>query len=93
MIPRIYQDLEKYVHLNKVLVIYGPRRVGKTVLLTNYLKQISLSYKLDNGDDIFVQEVFNSQSIKRISQYVQGYELIVIDEAQNIENIGLGLKF
>ena len=34
---------------NKVLVIYGPRRVGKTTLLQNYLKQTTLKYKLDFG--------------------------------------------
>lgn len=92
MIPRIYQDLAKYVQDNKVLVIYGPRRVGKTVLLTSFLKSSGLKYKLDNGDDISVQEVFNSQSIEQVKRYVEGYELIAIDEAQNIENIGLGLK-
>lgn len=92
MIPRIYQDLKHYVQKNKVLIIYGPRRVGKTVLLTNFLSKSGLKYKLDNGDDISVQEVFSSQSIEQIKRYVEGYELIAIDEAQNIENIGLGLK-
>lgn len=88
MIPRIYTDLGEYIKPNKVLVLYGPRRVGKTYLLTNYLKQSNLKYKIDNGDDISVQEIFNSQSIERIKQYAQGYDLIAIDEAQNIENIG-----
>ncbi len=92
MIPRIYDSLDSYIHPNKVLVIYGPRRVGKTVLLTNFLKDSHLRYKLSNGDDISVQEVFNSQSIEKIAAYAQGYDLIAIDEAQNIENIGLGLK-
>lgn len=92
MIPRIYTDLGEYIKPNKVLVLYGPRRVGKTYLLTNYLKQSNLKYKIDNGDDISVQEIFNSQSIERIKQYAQGYDLIAIDEAQNIENIGTSLK-
>ena len=92
MIPRIYSDLAKYLIPNKVLVIYGPRRVGKTVLLTNFLKQSGLKTKLVNGDDILVQEVFNSQSVDHIRRYTEGYELIAVDEAQNIENIGLGLK-
>lgn len=92
MIPRIYTDLGEYIKPNKVLVLYGPRRVGKTYLLTNFLKQSKLKYKIDNGDDVSVQEVFNSQSIEKIKQYAQGYDLIAIDEAQNIENIGTGLK-
>ena len=92
MIPRIYTDLGQYIQPNKVLVLYGPRRVGKTFLLTNFLNKSKLKYKLDNGDDASVQEVFNSQSIERIRQYALGYGLIAIDEAQNIENIGMGLK-
>lgn len=92
MIPRIYADLKQFIHPNKVLVIYGPRRVGKTFLLTNFLPKLRLKYKLVNGDDLSVQEVFNSQSIDKIKHFTEGYELIVIDEAQNIENIGIGLK-
>lgn len=92
MIPRVYKDLGHYVHSNKVLVIYGPRRVGKTVLLTNYLNQTNLKFKLDNGDDLSLQEIFVSQSIDRLKRYAEGYDLIAIDEAQNIENIGMGLK-
>ncbi|MBI2596532.1 ATP-binding protein [Candidatus Daviesbacteria bacterium] len=92
MIPRIYEDLGHYISPGRVIVIYGPRRVGKTVLLTGFLNRSGLKYKLDNGDDISVQEVFNSQSINRIRRFTEGYELIAIDEAQNIENIGLGLK-
>ena len=92
MIPRIYANLEDYVQPNKVLIIYGPRRVGKTVLLTNFLNRSKLQYKLVNGDDISVAEVFNSQSIEKIKRFTDRYELIAIDEAQNIEDIGLGLK-
>lgn len=92
MILRIYQDLGKYIRPNKVLVIYGPRRVGKTVLLTSFLRGSKLKYKLVNGDDLSVQEVFSSQSIDSLRRFTEGYELVAIDEAQNIENIGLGLK-
>lgn len=62
------------------------------MLLTNFLNQSSLKYKLVNGDDISIQEIFNSQSIEQISRFAEGYDLIAIDEAQNIKNIGLGLK-
>lgn len=92
MIPRIYNDLAKYIHPGKALIIYGPRRVGKTVLLTNYLKGTNLKYKLDNGDDLSLQELFGTQSIDKLQNYVAGYDLLAIDEAQNIENIGSSLK-
>ncbi len=55
MIPRTYEPLDTYLQPNKVLVIYGPRRVGKTTLLQNFLATTSLKYKLDSGDNIRIQ--------------------------------------
>lgn len=92
MLPRFYNKLEKLIKPQKVLVIYGPRRVGKTTLLKNYLDQTSFKYKLDTGDNIRTQQVLSSQDFTQILEYAQGYELIAIDEAQNIPNIGMGLK-
>lgn len=92
MIKRFYDDLSKYLFPNKVLIIYGPRRVGKTVLLNKFLSSTKLKYKLVNGDDLDVQTVLSSQRIELIKEYTQGYELLAIDEAQKIPNIGMGLK-
>ena len=91
-IPRIYDDLNKYLKSNKVLIIYGPRQVGKTTLLHDFLSKTKLKYKLDSGDNIKTRDVLGSQDIKLISEYVRGYEMLAIDEAQRISNIGIGLK-
>jgi len=92
MFHRAYEPLEQYVQPNRVLLIYGPRRVGKTTLLQNLLSQTSLKYKLDSGDNIRTQQILSSQDFGQILAYVEGYELLAIDEAQNIPNIGMGLK-
>ena len=91
MIKRYY-NLEKLIKSGKVLIIYGPRRVGKTTLLNDFLSKTKLKYKLDSGDSIKVQQILSSQDFSQIKEYVSGYELIAIDEAQQIPNIGLGLK-
>ena len=92
MIERNYDNLNNFVKKGKVLVIYGPRRVGKTTLLQNYLKKIELKYKLDSGDNIKIQNLLSSQDFSQILDYAEGYELIAIDEAQQVPNIGMGLK-
>lgn len=92
MIKRHFSDIEPFLHQNKVLVIYGPRRVGKTTLLTQYLNKTKLKYRLDSGDNIRVQEVLSSRDFNAIKEYAAGYELIAIDEAQQIPGIGMGLK-
>lgn len=91
MIKRIY-NLEKLIQKNKVLVIYGPRRVGKTTLLKNFLNKTKLKYKLDSGDNLRSQDILKSQDFPRIIEYVSDNELIALDEAQQIPNIGMGLK-
>ena len=92
MFKRAYEPLEPLLLPNKVLVVYGPRRVGKTTLLQNFLKQTDLKYKLDSGDNIRTQQILSSQDFGEILSYVEGYDLLAIDEAQNIPNVGMGLK-
>src|SRR3989338_4633023 len=91
-IPRIYHNLGDHLQPNKVLVLYGPRQVGKTTLVQDFLATTNLKYKLDFGDDIDVQETIGSRTISKIQEHVEGYELIVIDEAQKIPHVGDGLK-
>ncbi|MFZ3073794.1 MAG: ATP-binding protein [Minisyncoccales bacterium] len=91
-IPRFYDDLGKYLKPNKVLVIYGPRRVGKTTLLNNFLSGCKLKYRLDSGDNIKTREILASQDFDILKNYAADYELIAIDEAQRIPNVGFGLK-
>jgi uncharacterized protein len=92
MYTRAYEPLEAHLQPGKVLVVYGPRRVGKTTLLQNYLGQTRFKYKLDSGDNLQTQQILSSKDFKQILPYVEGYELLAIDEAQNIPNIGMGLK-
>lgn len=73
-------------------MIYGARRVGKTTLITQYLKTTTWRYKLDSGDNIRTQHALSSQDFSQILPYVADYDLLVIDEAQNIPNIGKALK-
>ena len=92
MIKRFYEDLQGYIRKNKALIIFGPRQVGKTTLLQNFLKNTKLRYKLDSGDNIRIQTLFASQDFDKIIEYAKGYDLLALDEAQQIKNIGTTLK-
>jgi hypothetical protein len=93
-IPRYYADLSKYLQPNKVLTIFGPRQAGKTTLLKDFLATVkdTVKYRLDSGDDIKIQEALGSNDLAKIKEYARGYELIAIDEAQKIRNVGASLK-
>jgi len=91
MIKRAY-DLNELIRPGKVLVIYGPRRAGKTTLLNHFLSGVSAKYRLDSGDNIRVQQILSSRDFPQIIEYARGYDIIAIDEAHQIPNIGTGLK-
>jgi hypothetical protein len=91
-IQRFYHHLEKHIQPGKVLILYGPRQVGKTTLIQDYLKRTNLRCKFDSGDLLKTQHILSSQDLEKIQEYVRGYDLIVLDEAQNIPHIGIGLK-
>ncbi len=91
-IQRIYNNLEKHIKANKVLVIYGARQVGKTTLIKNFLQNTNLKYKLDFGENLSIHEILGGNNFEKTIEYAKNYELVVIDEAQKIKNIGEGLK-
>ena len=95
MIKRFYsKKIAKLLKPNKVLVVYGPRRVGKTTLINEFLEtqnRTLRTYK-STGENLELKNVLESQDFSRIIPFFQNYDLIFIDEAQKIENIGLGLK-
>ena len=72
MIKRYYDNLEVFIESQKVLVLYGPRQVGKTTLLEKFLSETNHKYKLDSGDNISIQHILGSQDFKKILEYVEG---------------------
>jgi len=86
-------NLSKIVSAGKVIVIYGPRRCGKTTLIKEYLKNSAIQQPLlVSGEDITVHDYLSSRSIEKLKSFVGKARLLVIDEAQKIRAIGENLK-
>jgi predicted AAA+ superfamily ATPase len=94
MISRIYEAvLTEQMQLdNRVLVIYGPRQVGKTTLMHLILQKYAGKTLEINADDIDYTSVLSSRSLQKMRQLVDGFDLLFIDEAQRIPDIGINLK-
>lgn len=94
MIYRYYQNLAKYLKIDKINIIYGPRQVGKTTLINNYLNALppTVKYLNKTGDELDLQEIFEQLSINTFKNMTADIDLLVIDEAQMLPNVGLGLK-
>ena len=83
---------EKLLTSNKIIVIYGARRVGKTTLVRQLLAEIPLKTLQINADERRYIEVLSSRDIQKMQLLVDGYEVLFIDEAQRIPDIGINLK-
>ena len=97
-IPRILDDFLSRRRQGRVTVIYGPRRVGKTTVVNHALGALldaaSPGQRIlrATGDDIRLRNLLSSQDRADILAWAQGYDIIFIDEAQRVPDIGWALK-
>ncbi|MBK9736367.1 MAG: ATP-binding protein [Saprospiraceae bacterium] len=76
---------------NKVILLLGARQTGKTTLLKQIAKQYDAVLWL-NGDEYDIQERFKNPTSTQLKALIGRHKMVIIDEAQRIENIGLSLK-
>jgi len=92
MIPRLISNsIDKNQNKGKAIIILGARQVGKTTLL-NSITNNKKNVLYFNGDEPDNRELLSGISSSRLKQLFSTYQIIVIDEAQMIPNIGLTLK-
>lgn len=84
--------LEQAVAPNRVVVLYGPRRVGKTTLIRRYVQQRDPDALLVSGEDAAVREYLESESLATLKTFVGRKRTLIVDEAQHVRRIGLNLK-
>jgi len=93
LLKRFYTNkLDDIAKPGKVLVIYGPRRVGKTTLVQDYLSNYQGKIYQSSGDDAQLRDILETQEFSKIIPYFKDYDLVFIDEAQRIEEVGYSLK-
>jgi len=91
----IKKQINEVLYKGKVVVIYGARRTGKTTLSKEILKEQELQGKKGiylNCESISVKSKIETTNELSLKEFFGDNQLIVLDEAQNIDNIGLTLK-
>jgi predicted AAA+ superfamily ATPase len=81
-----------FLRPNKVNIIVGTRRVGKTHLIQKISREVPYKSLTLEGEDSTTQELLAQRSIANYQRILSGVELLVIDEAQAIPDIGKILK-
>lgn len=93
MINRILEKrIEKYLFKNKTIILYGARQVGKTTLVESLVKNYLDTTLFLNGDDSDIRELLSEISFSKIKPVIGRHKIVVLDEAQRIQNVGLALK-
>jgi predicted AAA+ superfamily ATPase len=93
MIKRILENLiVKRLFRGKAIILYGPRQVGKTTLVTSLLEKRKEKTLFLNGDEPDVRELLEGVTSSRLKALFGKSRIVFIDEAQRIREIGLTLK-
>lgn len=92
-INRILQlEIEKRMQPGIVMLLFGARRVGKTILIKAIANKFDGKKLFLNGEDNNTHLMLQEKSIANYKFLLQGIDLLIIDEAQNIPDIGSKLK-
>jgi predicted AAA+ superfamily ATPase len=88
----IKKDINTKLFKGKVIIIYGPRRVGKTTLAKEIVAPFGKDAKYFSCDDVSVRLALTNKNHNELKEFLGEGKIFVIDEAQRVYNIGLTLK-
>ncbi len=88
----IASAIQQRLFEKKAIIIYGPRRVGKTTLVHALLSTTKEQATYLNADEPHVIAGLTNRSSGELRTFIGPNKIVVIDEAQRIENIGITIK-
>ncbi len=92
LVRQIEPQILKSLQANKVVILIGPRRVGKTILIKQIIEKVDEPYLLLNGEDFSVVDALSRRTVKNYQNLLGDKRLLLIDEAQMIPEVGKILK-
>lgn len=89
---KLLTEIENKLFKNKVIIVLGARQTGKTTLIKELLKNVNVKSLYLECDDPNNRSMLENQSTPNLLRLAGDNKLLVIDEAQRVENIGLTAK-
>jgi len=95
----IQRDLEekilKYINVEEILAIIGPRRAGKTTIINNILDKKEKNKRINriSFENILLLDEFENNIEDFIKRHIEGFDIVFIDEIQYSKNSGQKLKY
>jgi predicted AAA+ superfamily ATPase len=85
--------LKKSLFKGKIIIVCGARQVGKTTLVRKVAEDFGKPFGYLNCDELDVLSQFQqAENSLALRQLLGNNQLVIIDEAQRVRNIGLKLK-
>lgn len=92
-INRVLEEpLYKRVDYKKAILLLGPRQAGKTTLAKHLGARLSKDSIYFNGDEIQTRSLWQLQQVPLLKQTIASHSVIILDEAQMIEDVGIICK-
>ncbi len=88
----IQQQIEAQIGVQKVIMLYGTRRTGKTTIIEKIAQKYADVTLMLQGEDMQVVELLQKRTVVNYQNLTAGKKIIIIDEAQAIPEIGKILK-
>ncbi|MBU4142077.1 ATP-binding protein [Patescibacteria group bacterium] len=92
IVRAIEKPIKERLFRGKVVIIYGARQVGKTTLAKKIISDYGNQARYLNCELFPVERGLLELDAEKIKAFLGDYKIIVLDEAQNIANIGKVLK-
>ena len=89
---KLNKIIQAQLFKGKAIILVGSRQVGKTTLLGELMRQSDKRILSLNCDEPEVQTLLTDTNVTKLRTIIGNNELVVIDEAQKVNNIGLTLK-
>jgi uncharacterized protein len=92
-IPRaLYDRVKQKLFNRKAVILIGPRQSGKTTFMRQIIGSLGMKTIELNGDEPDVRRILESPTSTQLRTIIGDAEILFIDEAQRINNIGITLK-
>jgi hypothetical protein len=93
MIERtLLQKLENRIDYKKALILLGPRQTGKTTLAKALAAKLHQPFEYFNGDSSVTRSLWSVDNIEALQQSFGSKRIVILDEAQQIEQVGFICK-
>jgi len=92
IIRLLQAEIDKQIGKQKVVMLYGSRRTGKTTIIRDIAEKHGKNVLLLQGEDMDVAATLAQRTVANYRRLTKGKKIIIIDEAQAVPDIGMVLK-